>query len=252
MKTINLHNTLRKYNEVKDLTKEEELILAEAKNIISNSEKTDIEILKTIGMANNIITASKIENEISQSNKFKEVYDISTIRKLAIDYRLRFLPSNLYIGTIDPLLPSKIKNFMSENNLISSTKYWEGSNRFYILAPASSFKLEKRPKDPIIFYKINDRKYAFVHKWGNDFSIFRKFKMFFLRTGFHMMILPLLLILSYNFFAFPYYHYNENNSFTVISIALSIAGIIISFFMIFLDTSFESSNLWDSKYGLKD
>lgn len=203
MTTVNLHTVLRKYNE-STVDQSEQLILKEAQNIIQNAERDDLDVLNKVGLGANIAKAVSIKNRMESEMKFKEVYDLKAIQKLAINYRLRFLPASLYRGTIDPILPTKIKDFAKDNNILLSTPNphdeWMNrhrpSDKFYILAPSSSFELQKRPKDPIMFYKINDNKFAFVHKWGNDLSISRLVKYYPLRSFGHMATIVYIIQLT--------------------------------------------------------
>lgn len=198
---MNLHTTLKAYNEASPITKEQQLILDEAQAIINNAEKNDLSILDKLGMNENLKEYQKITTENEQASKFEEIYDVSVIRKMAIHYGLRFLPSDMYKGTIDPLLPSILNRFCDKHNITIEEvkKEWDydwrgrmkhvGNNKqFFILAPAESFELEERPKDPIIFYKINDSKYALIHKWGNDLNNGRLLSNLFCRSTGHICL----------------------------------------------------------------
>ena len=114
--TINLHQKLKQYNEAVS-TREEDLILKEAAGILNNAEQADLSALNNAGLFHTIGKASSINNERQNLLKYEEVYDISAIKKMAIDYNLRFLPSELYKGNIDPVLPSKIRAFTEKHNI---------------------------------------------------------------------------------------------------------------------------------------
>lgn len=228
-RSMNLHKTLKAYNEVKTNKKQEDLILKEANSIIENSYKSDLRILSQLGMDKNIIERQNILAERQITAQFDEVYDISAIRKMAVNYGLRFLPSKRYKGTIDPLLPTVLNEFINKHNAVHG--------RFYILAPAESFNLEERPKDPIILYEINENKYAFVHKWGNDLSNFRWFVNIPFRSCFHFAIFCSLLIASI-VVAIAYF---QNDTTFLIFLVLSSLGIMGS-------TTEQNEDKWDSEY----
>ena len=133
---------------------------------------------------------SNNETLLSEASKFNmdKVYHISQIEKLCSKYYLRFLPSALFKGSIDAALPDKIATFEATYNVQCKSvakerngfMNWdeiedEKGNNTFIAAPKSSFKLEERPKDPLLFYKINDEYYYLIHKWGNDLSFLRRF-----------------------------------------------------------------------------
>lgn len=245
---MNLHETLKQYNEVNVLPGQE-LIIKEAKSILANSEQKDISILSKLGMDKNIKKFEKIEEEKRQANNFGEIYDISVIKKMAVHYGLRFLPAALYKGTIDPVLPSILNDFISNNNISIVEKekririsWLEDENYndtgFYILAPASSFELQERPKDPIMFYKINNNKYAFVHKWGDDLSNSRLVLNYFKRSKQNACMLFSLVIVVSCIVSFILSHRFE--SFIALTFLL---------FNIFVCIEFTSNDeKWDSKY----
>ena len=152
IKMVNLHKVLVRYNENIPQDLQQELILKEANQILSESFKSDLRFLEKAGLSANLMEADSIKKERAILTKFDEIYDIEAIRKIAINYRLRFLPSEQYVGTIDPLLPTIIKNFCNKSDVIPKP------DDFYILAPASSFNLKIRPKDPLMFYRVNESK----------------------------------------------------------------------------------------------
>lgn len=155
---------------------------------VSNSE-----ILSRIGI-NKAIETGKVfsetkENNMREAQKFNldKVFHISQIESLCKKYYLRFLPSAFFNGSIDSSLPDKIATFEATYGVkcksVVTQRRWvypdeEKVNNTFIAAPASSFKLEERPKDPLLFYKINDEYYYLIHKWGNDLSIVRRFYNF--------------------------------------------------------------------------
>lgn len=234
---MNLHTTLKAYNEA-NVQHEQELIINEAKAIIQQSEKSDLDILTALGMDRNIIQFKKIEREIEQSTGFEEIYDISVIRKMAIHYKLRFLPSNIYTGTIDPLLPSILNSFILKHR-IAVNEPSKNNKQFYILAPASSFELQAVPKDPIIFYKINANKYAFIHKWGNDLNRWRKVKSWISRSTGHAC-LTFAIILSIPIFVL--FLLTNNPEALMGYVLLGVAMMIIPEYE-FSDTKWDSINL---------
>lgn len=46
--------------------------------------------------------------------------------------------------------------------------------KFCIAAPATSFELQDRPIDPLLFCELGDGQFYLVHKWGNDLSVWRR------------------------------------------------------------------------------
>jgi len=111
-----------------------------------------------------------INEKLNQSKKFNEerVFHISQIESICKKYHLRFLETSYFKGSIDKELPYKLTNFEITYNV----KCY--SENTYIVAPKQSFKLQQAPKDPLMFYKINNEYYYLIHKWGNDLKISRR------------------------------------------------------------------------------
>ncbi|WP_317194397.1 hypothetical protein [Psychroflexus sp. ALD_RP9] len=98
----------------------------------------------------------------------KNIYHISHIQKICIDYRLRFLDSSYFKNEIPFEAIQKIKNLEQEHET--------ELKGFKIMAPSKLFKLENAD-DPLLFAPIGNDYYYLIHKWGNDLSPFRKLAM---------------------------------------------------------------------------
>jgi hypothetical protein len=97
-------------------------------------------------------------------------------------YYLRFLPTAIYKGSIDKETANKISQFEIANGVkcgnwerrVKLRGYeWQNGNT-YIVAPKESFELQEKPKDPLLFYQINNEYFYLIHKWGNDISTLRR------------------------------------------------------------------------------
>lgn len=185
MLTVNLERELSK-QPVSKVKASELLYIKEfdrlGEDIANDSILLRIGINKAVQTGKIIVDRSnKALTEASRFNTDK-VYHISQIHKLCNKYYLRFLPSALFNGNIDPILPDKISTFETTYNVqcksIIADRFYiyekDRENNTFIAAPASSFKLEERPKDPLLFYKINEEYYYLIHKWGNDLSLIRR------------------------------------------------------------------------------
>jgi len=197
------------------LTKEEQVVLAEAEKILSNSTEEDIAILKQMGLNYSVEKSKTLENKIKFIKAFDKtrVFSKDEIKDLCITYGLRFLPIDKFKGEIDPLVPSKVKEFEAVYNQVME-KSWRNEFRydhFMICAPKDSFQLSERPKDPLLFYPIKNSNgdtldYFLVHKWGSDISAFNAVKSWRNRnfftwvTGlFTLYVAPLLMIAGWLF-----------------------------------------------------
>ena len=171
--TINLEQALLNEN-IKTVLTPNELLQIKQYDTIGQIE--DNNVFYRLGLDKNIQAGRTIkaisDNNLKEIGKFdsKRVFHISQIEKICNKYMLKFLPIKYFCGEIDVDLPQKVLNF----ELIYGKSVSEANS--YIIAPQSSFKLEERPKDPLLFYKINEEYYYLIHKWGNDLSIFNRFK----------------------------------------------------------------------------
>ncbi|WP_435262507.1 hypothetical protein [Tenacibaculum sp. nBUS_03] len=126
---------------------------------------------------------------------FNAVFHINQIRKICIDYRLRFLGTSLFKGDYPPEAISKIRALELKHN--TSIK------GFKIVAPYHLFKI-KKADDPILFAPMGNDYYYLIHKWGNDMHPLRKTKYWpvksVLNLGLTITVLSVLItIFSYNF-----------------------------------------------------
>lgn len=150
-------------NELKASRSKSESLMDEAKKVLNNSAKRDMEILSRI---NRNEGGDKKNLELSAADSLN-VFLFSDIKNVCIDYRLRFLDSNYFKQTIPYEAVIKIKQFEDCYNYKIT--------RFKVIAPASVFDLQDANQDPLLFAQLSDEKYYLIHKWGNDLAWYRKF-----------------------------------------------------------------------------
>lgn len=95
------------------------------------------------------------------------IFHISQIKKICIDYRLRFLDTKYFKGDYPAEVISKIHQLEKEHH----TKL----DGFKIVAPSVLFKL-KKADDPMLFVPMGNDYYYLIHKWGSDLHPLRKLK----------------------------------------------------------------------------
>lgn len=203
MITINLEKELLKQNK-KIVTDAQLLHINEYEKVADNFNDNTLErigiMTAKIGKeVKNSIDASKLETEMFNQDR---VFHISQIEEICNKYYLKFLPTCLYKGSIDKDLPFKINNFETAYKVKCFSRereynWEENKGNTFIIAPSESFKLQARPLDPLLFYKINDEYYYLIHKWGNDLNIFRRLKAIFSSqllsfTVFHGVLLSII------------------------------------------------------------
>ncbi|WP_339723822.1 hypothetical protein [Maribacter stanieri] len=146
---------------------------------------------------------SKLDNELDRieenvtsskgilNNKFNidlldssKIYHIEDIKQICIDYRLRFLDTKYFKGTIPTEALSKIKALEKEHNI--------EVKGFKIIAPSKLFKLEDKD-DPLLFAPIGNGYHYLIHHWGNDLHPLRKIMMWPFKSIINLIILILLM-----------------------------------------------------------
>ena len=95
----------------------------------------------------------------------ESIYHLDHIKKICIDYRLRFLDSRYFKGDIPKEAIAKIKQLEKEHKT--------NLQGFKIVAPSKLFKLKDK-NDPLLFVPLGNDYFYFIHKWGNDLHPFRK------------------------------------------------------------------------------
>lgn len=124
--------------------------------------------------------------EINSINDFKfnllvseNIFHVDQIKKVSIDYRLRFLDIKYFKNKLPQEAHHKI-NMLERDHV---TKL----DGFKIMAPSVLFRL-KKVDDPLLFVPIGNNYYYLVHKWGNDLHPFRKILMWPLKNIWNLLI----------------------------------------------------------------
>lgn len=217
---VSLENDLQK--EKQKLTDEVQA-LKDVKLLLQGDEQEDQRILSQL--SNNSKNAmverelgTKLELEKMDGKYDGNVYTKDQIKKLAVNYRLRFLQAKHYTGTFDVQVAAKIKEFAKTTN--SPMDAHSLPNEYFVLAPPEQFELKsvkhifKKELDPAIFYRIDPNHYRLIHKWGNDFSILR-FLNGFRWANFHKhwlfnaaMVMPAVALFVAMLMNVEFYHHN--------------------------------------------
>ncbi|MDO1511214.1 hypothetical protein Q2T41_00870 [Maribacter confluentis] len=136
----------------------------------------------------NVSSSSKmLQNDFKLNElKLENIYHIEDIKKICIDYRLRFLDTKYFKGKLPVEALSKIKQL--ENLHQTEIK------GFKIIAPSKLFKLEDKD-DPLLFAPIGNGYFYLIHKWGNDLHPMRKLLMWPFKNIVNLAVL--ILMISY-------------------------------------------------------
>ncbi len=169
------------------------------------------------------------------------IYHIDQIKKICIDYRLRFLDANLFKGQFPIEAVEEIK-------VIEKTHQTELTS-LKMMAPSKLFKLENAD-DPLLFAPMGNGYYFLIHQWGNDLHPLRKFLVWPFKNLITMCIAILAGSFLLSFFV-PLSVFTSNpttSDFFLIYFFMfkSVAAIVI--YYTFARGKNVSQAIWNSKY----
>ena len=162
--------------------KSEAEIMAEVKSIFIENDLARQKIYHKLEQQSST-KSNQLKFDLLETDK---IFHLEQIKTICIDYRLRFLDSNIFKNHIPEEAISKIR--MMEKEHETSLK------GFKIMAPSKSFHLLNYD-DPLLFIPIGNDYYYLIHQWGKEINPWRK-----------LMVLPV----------------KNLGSFTIASIALSV------------------------------
>lgn len=220
----------------------------EVKLLLEGNSSEDARILR--GLSDNSqfnrvekVRGEQIELENLENEYEGKVYKLEQIEKLCVDYRLRFLQSRYYTGSYDVEVAAKIKEFAKNTN--SPIDDWTLGRRFYMMAPAEMFSLRdekyiskaelRRQADPAIFFQIDEKHFRLIHKWGNDFTIFRliegfRWKSWWSHQWFNtVMISPIIAAIYFLCFDAPAAQFE--NHFVLSSFIIAIWSFVFTYLL---------------------
>jgi hypothetical protein len=136
-------------------------ILAEVEQILSDNEEQRDEIrARLTDFSKEVVTSFNLDILNSEF-----IFHQDDIKKLCIDYRLRFLDAHFFKGEFPEEAISKIRTLEREHQITL--------NGLKIIAPAKLLKLENAD-DPLLFASMGNDYYYLIHKWGKDLHPLRK------------------------------------------------------------------------------
>lgn len=169
------------------------------------------------------------------------VYHIHQIKKICIDYRLRFLDATLFKGTFPVEAVDQIKAIEKAHNTeLTDLK---------MMAPSKLFKLENAD-DPLLFAPMGNGYYYLIHQWGNDLHPLRKALVWPFKNLITMCIATLVLSFVLSLFV-PLSVFTPNptsSDFFLVYFFMfkSVAAIVI--YYTFARGKNVSQAIWNSKY----
>ena len=179
--------------------------------------------------------------DLSKLSK-NRIYHIDHIKKVSIDYRLRFLDIKYFKNKLPIEALKQIKKLEKEHK----TKLSE----FKIMAPSVLFRLEKKA-DPLLFVPLGNEYYYLIHKWGNDLHPFRKALMWPFKNIWNLLLA--VLALSWVFTELTplsLFTKNQNDSsyWMLLFFMFKAIASIVLYFGFALGKNFNPA-IWDNRYN---
>ncbi|MFD0861485.1 hypothetical protein ACFQ1M_04650 [Sungkyunkwania multivorans] len=154
-------------------------ILTEVARILEEDDRREERIAKEI------VQPSGLENSFDlELLETEKIFHIDQIKKICIDYRLRFLDTKYFKANIPRTAIEKIKKLEKDHDT--------QLKGFKIIAPSKLFKLND-PDDPLLFAPIGNGYYYLIHKWGNDLHPLRRWLMLPFRNFENLLVFTLMV-----------------------------------------------------------
>jgi len=225
----------------------EELLRERNKQISSNELKSLIkDIWDKEDFKKNRIAKSLNEKNNENFNKMKfeemetkNIFHKDTIKSICVQYRLRFLDSNLFKGDY----PNNITKVISD----IEKKHETTLNNFMIMAPSKLFKI-KSPDDPILFVSLGNDYYYLIHKWGEEFNHLRKLLVLPFKNIDNLTVFSILVSVFFALVGKLFMPSLTSSEVFILFLFLVKGFIFIFFYMFFLTRRNFSESIWNSKY----
>src|SRR6476620_2382182 len=129
-------------------------ILLQVRQILADQEAERNRIRGTIDESSGEI-ANAFTFDLLETDR---IFHVSHIRKVCIDYRLRFLDSQMFRHEFPDEAITQIRTL--------EQKHGTDLGGFRIIAPTKAFHLHNY-NDPLLFVPIGNDYYYLIHQWGN-------------------------------------------------------------------------------------
>jgi len=183
--------------------------------------------------------ANAFDLNLLDSNR---IFHESQIKKICIDYRLRFLDSRFFKGKYPQAALDEIK-FLENKHHITL-------DGFKVIAPSKMFVLYKTD-DPLLFAPMGNGYFYLIHKWGNDLHPLRKWLMWpyksFENILFSIALLSLVCTLMIPDGLFSKEQSLEQDIMVFFFMFKSVAAIVL--YYAFSQGKHFNSVIWNSKYN---
>ncbi|MEE1964002.1 hypothetical protein V1387_15020 [Allomuricauda taeanensis] len=227
----------QKLHQIRDRQAKEAQILAEVEHLLKQNTPKEEDIAQQLASKAPIDRNDFVFDLLETDN----IFHLDDIKKICIDYRLRFLDSSFFKGEIPKTAISKIKELEAAHN--TEIKGYK------IMAPSRLFKLEDRD-DPLLFAPIGNNYFYLIHKWGNDLHPLRKFMAWPFKNIVNLTLV--VFVLSYFVtLMVPNGLFSKNNStaefWVIFFFMFKCMASVVIFYGFALGKNFNPA-IWNSKY----
>ena len=229
---LNLQNTLRKDRD-KHISSEDLKVMIQA--IFDQKEAVKSRIKSTLETPNK----SYVNTLTFDALDFDKIFHIDSIKKLCINYRLRFLDTHLFKGEYPKELYSIIPNLENDHKIQLKD--------FKIMAPSKLFRL-KTKEDPLLFVPIGNGYYYLVHKWGDDLKSYRKILVWPFKNINTLIFTSIILSLLSTAIGSAFFNDFSDTQLLVIFIFNIKTFVFVTFYLLFMMRKNFNESIWNSKY----
>ena len=235
LEPINIHNKLiRERN--KSISEQD--IVGWVYSVLEKTESEKPSVLERLQQ-------SPIQRSINNFNidsvETNAVFHISQIKKICIDYRLRFLDTRYFKGNYPDEVIQKINTIESEHETTL--------DGFKIIAPSKLFQLEEAD-DPLLFAPMGNDYYYLIHTWGKDLHPYRKFKFWAIKNVENLAITLLLISVILTSITYPAFHSKVTFVYAAVLFMFFLKGVVGLFFFYGIASGKNFSEYcWQSKYN---
>lgn len=229
---LNLQNTLRKDRD-KHISSEDLKVMIQA--IFDQKEAVKSRVKSTLETPNK----SYVNTLTFDALDFDKIFHIDSIKKLCINYRLRFLDTHLFKGEYPKELYSIIPNLENDHKIQLKD--------FKIMAPSKLFRL-KAKEDPLLFVPIGNGYYYLVHKWGDDLKSYRKILVWPFKNINTLIFTSIILSLLSTAIGSALFNDFSDTQLLVIFIFNIKTFVFVTFYLLFMMRKNFNESIWNSKY----
>ena len=229
---LNLQNALRKDRD-KHISSEDLKDMIQA--IFDQKEAAKSRVISTLETPNN----SYVNTLTFDALDFDKIFHIDSIKKLCVNYRLRFLDTHLFKGEYPKELYSIIPNLENDHKIQLKD--------FKIMAPSKLFRL-KTKEDPLLFVPIGNGYYYLVHKWGDDLKSYRKILVWPFKNINTLIFTSIILSLLSTAIGSAFFNDFSDTQLLVIFIFNIKTFVFVTFYLLFMMRKNFNESIWNSKY----